>query len=104
MAVLKCDRYPQMQVNTAAGKIRFVEGLAEVSEELAEALQGMAEEYGITVQADPEPEPVELERPAKSASKTDWAAYAVSQGLDAEAADKATRDELARRYADGSGD
>jgi hypothetical protein len=47
------------------------------------------------------PEPVVLERPAKSASKADWVAYAVAQGLDEEAAEKATRDELAAKYADG---
>lgn len=50
----------------------------------------------------PEEEPVVLERPAKSASTADWKAYAVSQGLDEEEAEKATRDELAAKYADGS--
>jgi hypothetical protein len=49
------------------------------------------------------PDPVRLARPAKSASKTDWVAYAVQEGMDAGDADKATRDELAARYADGGG-
>ncbi|MFF3497383.1 hypothetical protein ACFYWS_39330 [Streptomyces sp. NPDC002795] len=49
----------------------------------------------------PATEPVELERPAKSASKADWKAYAISQGLDEDEAEKATRDELAARYAVG---
>lgn len=50
-----------------------------------------------------EPEPVVLERPAKSASKADWKAYAVQEGLDEEEAEKATRDELAATFADGGG-
>lgn len=51
----------------------------------------------------PEPEPVVLEQPAKSASKADWKAYAISQGMDEVDAEKATRDELAAKYAEGSG-
>lgn len=61
--------------------------------------------------AEPDPEseeapqePVVLERPAKSASKADWKAYAVQEGMDEDEADKATRDELAAKYADGGGD
>ncbi|MFJ1869961.1 hypothetical protein [Streptomyces chartreusis] len=56
------------------------------------------------VEPDPEPEPAVLERPAKSASRADWKAYAVQEGMDEDEADKATRDELAARYADGGGD
>lgn len=51
----------------------------------------------------PEPEPVVLERPAKSASKADWKAYAIQEGMDEAEAEKATRDELAAKYADGGG-
>lgn len=47
------------------------------------------------------PEPTVLERPAKSASKADWKAYAVQEGIDEAEAEKATRDELAAKYADG---
>lgn len=54
--------------------------------------------------AEPEPGPVVLERPAKSASKADWKAYAVQEGMDEVEAEKATRDELAAKYADGGGD
>lgn len=39
--------------------------------------------------------------PARSASKADWKAYAASQGMDEDEAEKATRDELAAKYADG---
>lgn len=38
--------------------------------------------------------------PARSASKADWVAYAVTQGVDAEEADKLTRDQLAERFLD----
>jgi hypothetical protein len=55
-------------------------------------------------EAPAEPEPVVLERPAKSASKTDWVAYAVQQGADQVEAASKTRDELAELFADGSGD
>ncbi|CAL9457000.1 hypothetical protein SUDANB15_02540 [Streptomyces sp. enrichment culture] len=37
-------------------------------------------------------------RPAKSASKKDWVAYAVSQGTDETDAESMTRDELAEAY------
>lgn len=50
-----------------------------------------------------EPEPVPLEKPTKSASKADWKAYAVDQGLDEEEAETLTRDQLAEKYADGGG-
>lgn len=62
------------------------------------------------VEPDPEPEgdgppeSVVLERPTKSASKADWKAYAIQEGMDEDEADKATRDELAAKYADGGDD
>ena len=51
------------------------------------------------------PEPVEEPEdepkpPARSASKADWVAYATSQGMDADEADKLTRDQLAERFLD----
>lgn len=49
------------------------------------------------------PDPQVLERPTKSASKADWKAYAIQEGMDAEEAEKATRDELAAKYTDGGG-
>lgn len=101
MIVLKCEKHPQMQVNTPAGTVRFVDGVAEVTDEQAEATAALAESYGVTIEADTDTGPEELERPVKSASKSDWKAYAISQGMDEDAAEKATRDELAARYADG---
>lgn len=52
---------------------------------------------------EPEPEPIVVERPAKSASKADWVAYAVSQGAEQAEAEAKTRDELAALFADGGG-
>lgn len=74
--------------------------------EEAEKLAALAADPGSDwrcVEPDAEPEPVELSRPVKSASKADWKAYAVSHGMDEEAADKATRDELAALYTDEGG-
>jgi hypothetical protein len=82
-----------------AERVRPIEGSEE-----AEALAVLAEDPASgwrCVEPDAEPEPEPLERPAKSASKADWKAYAVSQGMDADDADKATRDELAAKYTDG---
>ncbi|MFE0132396.1 hypothetical protein ACFWY6_12610 [Streptomyces sp. NPDC059037] len=82
-----------------AERVRPVPGSEE-----ADSLAALAEDPAsgwLCVEPDTEPEPVVLERPAKSASKADWKAYAISQGMDEEAADAATRDELAARYADG---
>ncbi|MFY7069588.1 hypothetical protein ACOQFV_27335 [Nocardiopsis changdeensis] len=42
-------------------------------------------------------------RPAKSASKADWLAYAVAQGMPEEEAEAATRDQLVERYAPADG-
>lgn len=41
--------------------------------------------------------------PARSASKADWVAYATAQGMDADEADKLTRDQLAERFLDSKG-
>lgn len=38
--------------------------------------------------------------PAKSASKADWVAYAIAQGVDADEAEASTRDALAERFND----
>lgn len=52
---------------------------------------------------DPEPssEPNDSDKPpARSASKADWVTYAITQGVDADEADKLTRDQLAERFLD----
>jgi uncharacterized protein (DUF1800 family) len=41
-----------------------------------------------------------LEMPSKNASKADWAAYAIAQGMDEADAEDMTRNELAEHFAD----
>ncbi|MBT2505153.1 hypothetical protein J7I98_04420 [Streptomyces sp. ISL-98] len=86
-----------------AERVRPVEGSEE-----AQRYEALAEDRasGWRRVADAPAEPEEehagpLERPVKSASKADWKAYVISQGMDDEVADKATRDELAALYVDG---
>lgn len=50
---------------------------------------------------DDQPPAEPARRPAKSASKADWVAYAVTQGATEADATAATRDELAALYEDG---
>lgn len=55
---------------------------------------------------DPPPPPATPPAPAgnlpnRSASKSDWFAFAVADGMDEDLADKATRDELAAIYHNG---
>lgn len=44
-----------------------------------------------------------VKAPSKSASKADWKAYAVVQGMSEEDAEKATRDQLVEQFADKEG-
>lgn len=64
--------------------------------------------YGVEEIEPDEPEPAEEpddepKAPARSASKADWAAYAIAQGVDADEAEKLTRDQLAERFLDQKG-
>ncbi|MGX1909004.1 hypothetical protein ACWIID_09095 [Streptomyces phaeochromogenes] len=90
-----------------AERERPVEGSARAEELDALAADPASgwhvEESGPEPEPEPEPEPIVLERPAKSASKADWKAYAIQEGMDADEAEKATRDELAAKYTDGGG-
>jgi hypothetical protein len=51
VTTLRCERYPHILVATAHGKVQFADGLAEVTDEQAEVLLAMPEEYGITLVA-----------------------------------------------------
>ncbi|MEK9521454.1 hypothetical protein MIU24_18970 [Streptomyces venezuelae] len=42
--------------------------------------------------------PDDIKRPARSASKADWVAYAVALGAEQDAAEQLTRDQLAEQY------
>ncbi|MER7047734.1 hypothetical protein [Streptomyces jumonjinensis] len=102
MITIRSTRYPQMRVNTPAGPVVFADGIAEATADQAAALAGVAEEYGITVDATTDSEPVGVPaRPAKSASKGDWVAFAVFQGMLPEVAEAMTRDQLAELRTEG---
>ncbi|MEU7962370.1 hypothetical protein AB0D09_02705 [Streptomyces sp. NPDC049097] len=123
MATFKTDRYPQLQIG-GTPKIRFVDGVYETSDPDALAqLRKFAADSGYRItETSPADEPgdqdppvggggegsgsgpEDVKPPARSASKADWKAYAIAQGVTEDEADKATRDELAARYLDGGGD
>lgn len=67
-------------------------------------LAALAEDPASNWRLEADPNAVEVpeppKRPAKSASKADWVAYAVGQGVSEADANAATRDELAAAYAD----
>ncbi len=96
--------YERFSGGQVSARVRPVPGSAEANEYAAFAEDPSSGWRCSEPDPVPEPEPVVLERPVKSASKADWKAYAVSQGMDEADAEKATRDELAATYADGSGD
>lgn len=67
---------------------------------------------GEATPAEPEPAPADEEPanadpdqdlPVKSASKPEWMAYAVSQGIDPASADAMSKAELVALYSDGAG-
>lgn len=113
------NTYRSLHVASVAGTARFADGEFSTEDEaLGEALRALPDWYGVQLVSAPDegpedpPEggggsgdgPDDVQRPARSASKADWVKYAVAQGVDAAAADKATRDELAAKYADESSD
>lgn len=90
---------------TVAG-VTLANGTAETASKTAIAY---FRRHGYTVEAVEEAPAVEATedddqgpgRPVKSATKADWKAYAIAQGVSEEDAEAATRDQLAERYADG---
>jgi hypothetical protein len=46
---------------------------------------------------------VDNDKPTKSASKADWKAYAIAQGMSEDEAEATSRDNLAAQYADEDG-
>lgn len=53
MPIFTSGRYPQLQVNTDAGTVRFQDGRAEVAEEQAKVLRGMDPEYQLAEESEP---------------------------------------------------
>jgi hypothetical protein len=104
MPAFTSGRYPHLHVRTVHGVVRFHDGRAEATDEQAEVLRGMDAEYGlyeIVAEAsvppvqEPVQEPVEPgKRPAQSANKETWVAWAVAHGMDPDQADDLTKAQL----------
>lgn len=111
MATLRCERYPQMQIVTQYGRVRFVDGVAEVTDEQAESVLAMPRVYAITLDDgqdadDGEQEPPAADgkapsepvgRPPQSAPKDAWVAYADAQD-EAVNHDSMTKAELIEKF------
>ncbi|MER5213698.1 hypothetical protein ABT063_24780 [Streptomyces sp. NPDC002838] len=111
------EKYPQLQIASAAGKVRFDSGeFATDDEALAEALRALPEGWGVTetTRADePGPQdppgggegsgsgPEEIKPPARSASKAEWAEYARSLAADSDEVNQInvlTKEQLIEQY------
>lgn len=103
-------KYKGLRVAVGDGSVKFVDGVAEVSEAQAKALRKLPASYGVSVDDAPKVEPktepkqpaedpkgdeskdetgtgdgggeTKLERPAGNASLEAWQAYAVQEGHD----------------------
>lgn len=88
--------------------VAFAHGVATVDDATSEGRRALAyfrRKGGYLVEPieDAEPAPIEPvddqpKPPGRSASKADWKAYAVSQGMPEADAEAATRDELAEKF------
>lgn len=98
MMAFCCDRYPQLQVWTEAGTVRFRDGQAKVSDEQAETLRGLGNEYGV-VEVSPAQPDAPNEPPAVSALKAEWVDYATRvHGTDPDEAEALTKADLIDTY------
>lgn len=98
MMAFRCDRYPQLQVWTEAGTVRFRDGQAEVSDDQAETLRGLGDEYGVVEVSPPDPD-APNEPPAVSALKAEWVGYATRvHGADPDEAEAMTKTDLIEKY------
>jgi hypothetical protein len=116
--VYACSRYPQLQVGSRAGGLRFRDGRFETNDEgQAAALDRLPPEYGVDLVSAPTDQrgdagggvgsgsgPEAGERPARSARKADWVAYAAAVDPDTTGLDDLTKDELIDLYGNGGSD
>ncbi len=95
--------------------VAFVDGVATVDEvQHRAAVAYFRRRGGYVVQAVDEPQPSEApaveetppapEPPTRSATKAEWKAYAISQGIAEADAEVMTRDQLAEKYLGPKGD
>lgn len=108
--VYTCQRYPQLQVGPRSAGLRFVDGRFETDDRAQAALlDGLHASYGVARVAAPTGPPEGGEgsasgpgvegRPAHSARKADWVAFAREQAPDADL-DGLTKEQLIERYGD----
>ncbi|MET7450679.1 hypothetical protein ABZT03_02060 [Streptomyces sp. NPDC005574] len=76
------------------GGLMFEDGCAETDNP---AVISYARRHGYTVEGD-EDGPQDTKPPARSASKAEWVAYALTQGAEQAAAERLTKEQLAEQY------
>jgi hypothetical protein len=110
--VYECRRYPQLQVGPRSAGLRFRDGRFETDDEAqVAALDRLPPEYGVDLVSTPDSGPESGAedadgqgaegRPAHSARKADWLAYAQAQDPDADL-DGLTKEQLIEQYGGGS--
>lgn len=82
------------------GGVHFVQGIAETDDP---AVIGYCQGAGYDVERTTTPLPLDtpvvaVKPPARSATKADWVAYALTTGADRATAEGLTRDQLAEQY------
>ncbi|MFD4264140.1 hypothetical protein ACFWR9_42670 [Streptomyces sp. NPDC058534] len=108
--------YPQLQITSTAGKARFADGAFSTEDEaLGEALRALPDWYGVHLVNAPDegPEdppgdgegsgdgPDDVQRPARSANKAEWAEYARSHAADSDEVNEIntlTKEQLIEQY------
>lgn len=101
---------PQSDFRGEVAGVAFFDGSAEVDETRLAALayfrrRGYHMEAVQPPSAAPQESPAaDLSKPRRSASKTDWQAYAIAHGVPQDEAEQLTRDQLAERFPDSEGD
>lgn len=101
---------PQGDFRGEVAGVAFFDGSAEVDETRIAALayfrrRGYHVEAIQAAPASPQTGPTaDAPKPRRSASKTDWQAYAIAHGVPQDEAEQLTRDQLAERFPDSEGD
>lgn len=94
---------PVADFSGALGGVMFADGRAVVDDqthpaELAYCQARYVVEPYVETEDDTEPQEAAEQMPRKSASKADWLAYAIAQGVDADEAEALNRDQLVELF------
>ncbi|MFI7014390.1 hypothetical protein [Streptomyces sp. NPDC050164] len=107
------EKYPQLAISSVAGRVRFTDGTFTTEDKaLGEALRALPDWYGVQLVSAPDegPEdppgdgegsgdgPGDVQRPARSASKAEWVAYAAAVAPETGGLDELTKDQLIEQY------